>query len=164
MLYSARMNSITVQKCASDGTHVFAYQAHVAERLPNGVRLSARWERPALALGYTTFEPGDHFTEWFYTDRWYNILRICDARDGYLKGWYCNIAAPADIHSQVVTYRDLYLDVWVSPEGRTQVLDEDEFDAAPLDAETRQQARDGLRDLLAEIVGGAVPFNVLHRP
>jgi hypothetical protein len=156
------MHSMTVQKCAPDGTLVLSYQADLAERWAHGVRLAARWERPSLDLGYATFEAGDRFTEWFYSDRWYNILEIRGAGDGALKGWYCNVTAPAVIGRDVVAYRDLYLDVWVAPDGSTLVLDEEEFDAAPLDLETRGRAQDGLRVLLAEIERCRAPFDALQ--
>jgi predicted RNA-binding protein associated with RNAse of E/G family len=156
------MNIVTVQKCAPDGAPVLSYQAELAERWGHGARLLARWERPALDLGYTTFEAGDRFTEWFYSDRWYNVLEIRSAADGALKGWYCNITAPATIGQDAVVYRDLYLDVWVAPDGSTLVLDEDEFDAAPLHPQTRRRAQDGLRALLAEIERCRAPFDALR--
>jgi predicted RNA-binding protein associated with RNAse of E/G family len=157
------MNIVTVQKCAPDGTPVFAYLAELAERLPNAARLSAHWERAPLSLGYTTFDTGDQFTEWFYGDRWYNVLRIQGAADGALKGWYCNITTPAEIGVSVITYRDLYLDLWVHAEGTALVLDEDEFDAAALDSATRQQALGGLAALQVALKARRGPFSELSR-
>ena len=49
----------------------------------------------------------------------------------------------------VVEYEDLYLDVWMDPDGTQTVLDRDEFEAAQLDADTRQAALRGLGDLQA---------------
>ena len=152
------MHTVTVHKCAPDGTLVLAYRAVFAEQLAHGVRLAARWERAPLELGYVTFETGDLFAEWFYDDRWYNVLRIHGVSDGTLKGWYCNVTYPAEIGDSTVTYRDLYLDVWVQPDGNTRVLDEDEFAAAHLDAETRSQALAGLADLLVAIRSSYGPF------
>ena len=37
----------------------------------------------------------------------------------------------------VISYVDLALDLWVAPDGTQTVLDEDEFAAIDLDAETR---------------------------
>jgi hypothetical protein len=162
--YSAAMSTMTVRKCLPDGTPVFSYQASLAERLPCGVKLTAYWERDSLELGYTTFETGDHFTEWYYSDRWFNILRIRRASDGALKGWYCNITTPAEIAATEVVYRDLYLDVWVAPDGSVLILDEDEFDAAPLDEELRAHAREGLRQLLGDIESGERQFEEVARP
>src|SRR5215471_3518998 len=108
------MKQVAVHKLNLRGEVVVSYDAEVAERRADGVRLEARWTRPALPLGYTTFEPGDRFIEWFYSERWYNIFEI-HAADGSLKGWYCNIAEPASIAGDAVTCRDLLLDLWVGP-------------------------------------------------
>jgi predicted RNA-binding protein associated with RNAse of E/G family len=47
----------------------------------------------------------------------------------------------------VISYVDLALDLWVAPDGTQTVLDEDEFAALDLDAETRQQARAALEEV-----------------
>ncbi|MCX6034611.1 MAG: DUF402 domain-containing protein [Chloroflexi bacterium] len=46
-----------------------------------------------------------------------------------------------------LSYMDLALDLWVAPDGMQTVLDEDEFAALDLDAETRQQALAALEEL-----------------
>ena len=80
--------SVRVDKLNSQGQVVVSYPADVARRLPSGVVLHARWTRKTHDLGYTVFETGDHFTEYFYTDRWHNIFEIRSGSDGTLKGWY----------------------------------------------------------------------------
>ncbi len=146
-----------VHKLNPRGEVIISYEATLAERFPDGVRLDARWTRPPLKLGYTTFETGDRFVEWFYTDRWYNIFEIhTDA--GLLKGWYCNIAAPARITDDAVACRDLLLDLWVSPDGTTLVLDEDEFAAADIEESERARALAALDELRGLVARGAAPF------
>ncbi|HLZ23071.1 MAG TPA: DUF402 domain-containing protein [Ktedonobacterales bacterium] len=155
------MSRYIVRKLNTVGVEVVSYDAELAERLPDGVRLHATWTRGPLALGYTTFETGDHFTEWFYSNRWYNIFQI-HAADSTLKGWYCNVAEPATITADSVTCRDLLLDLWVSPEGQTQVLDEDEFAAdATLDIQTRLSAQNALAELIECVQTRAEPFTGL---
>lgn len=155
------MTSVQVRKLDTQGRVTVTYEAEVAERLPDGVRLEARWTRPTLPLGYTTFETGDRFVEWFYGDRWYNIFEIC-AADGALKGWYCNVAEPAVITDDTISCRDLLLDLWVTPDGATRVLDEDEFAAdTTLDAPTRQHARAALDALLRLVREREGPFALL---
>jgi predicted RNA-binding protein associated with RNAse of E/G family len=145
------MMTFTVHKLNTHGEVVVTYAADLAERLPTGVVLHARWVRPSLDLGYTTFEADDRFIEWFYTDRWYNVFEI-HAATGALKGWYCNIAEPAVITANTIACRDLLLDLWVAPDGSMQVLDEDEFAADPaLDATTRASALAAL-DALQQLV------------
>lgn len=152
------MTSVQVRKLDTQGRVAVTYEAELAERLPGGVRLEARWTRPPLALGYTTFETGDRFVEWFYSDRWYNIFEI-HAADGALKGWYCNVAEPAVIADDTISCRDLLLDLWVTPRGATHVLDEDEFAAdTTLDEQTRTHARAALDELLRLVCERAGPF------
>jgi hypothetical protein len=155
---------ILVHKLNLSGEVAVTYEAMVAERLPNGVRLEATWTRPPLALGYVTFETGDRFVEWYYADRWYNIFEI-RAPDGSLKGWYCNIAAPAEIATDAIRYRDLLLDLWIRPDGATLLLDEDEFAAEPaLTAEQRRQALAALAELLRLVHQRLPPFDKRSPP
>ena len=96
----------------------------------------------------STLRRGDRFIETFYLDRWYNILEIHDREDDQLKGWYCNIGKPAMKEAgNEISYVDLALDLWVAPDGTQTVLDEDEFNALDLDAETRSKARAALAEL-----------------
>ena len=152
---------VTVHKLNTAGASVVTYPATLVERLSGGVRLEAEWTRSPLALGYTTFATGDHFIEWFYFDRWYNIFEV-HAEDGSLKGWYCNIAEPATMSAAVITCRDLLLDVWVTPHGASLLLDEDEFAADDrLDAATRARARQAVADVLALVAARRPPFDTV---
>jgi hypothetical protein len=157
--WESSMSQVVVQKLDTRGQVVTSYAATVAERFAGGVLLDAHWERPPLALGYTTFEPGDRFREWFYSDRWYNIFEIADS-GGALKGWYCNVAEPAIITEMEIRCRDLLLDVWVAPDGQTLVLDEDEFAAdGAIDAPIRAQALAALAELQGKVAARKPPFD-----
>ncbi len=149
---------VTVVKLNPLGEEMTQYPAKVFARLENGIVLDAHWTWPRRDLGYTIFEPGDHFVEYYYTDRWFNIFAISTA-DGGRKGWYCNIAMPACMSEERVEQVDLLLDVWVSPAGQPRVLDEDEFAAATtLTRAQRDGAQQGLRDLLVLIEARREPF------
>jgi hypothetical protein len=161
----AGSNRVTIHKLDGRG-EVVRYTGAVVERLADadGVRVEARWERPPLDLGYVRFEPGDRFVEWFYRDRWYNVFEIHAAGTGALKGWYCNVAAPATIEPGRIAYRDLLLDLWVGADGSALVLDEDEFAAdTSLDAATVAGAERGLAELLALVRERRPPFDALGR-
>jgi uncharacterized protein len=150
---------ITVIKLNPLGEEKTRYAAELLARLENGVVLDAYWQNPRRDLGYTVFESGDHFVEYYYTDRWFNIFAI-STPDGKRKGWYCNIAAPAQISEECVEQVDLLLDVWVSPDGELLILDEDEFvsDTTLTEAQ-RLHASQGLQDLLALIETHSEPFS-----
>src|SRR5262249_36700477 len=140
---------LTVIKLTPEGREKIRYPGEVIEQSPQRIVLATSWKRPALDLGYTVFETGDHFTEYFYTRRWFTAFELTSS-SGQRKGWYCDIAEPAVVADGFIRQIDLYLDVWVDPQGRPQMLDEDEFAAAScLSVGQRQGAHEGLQDLLA---------------
>ena len=152
---------ITVIKLGPQGEEKIRYPARLFSRLENGVVLEAYWDHGSRDLGYTTFEPGDHFIEYFYSDRWFNIFAI-STPTGLRKGWYCNVAAPARIGAEQVEQIDLLLDVWVGLDGLPLILDEDEFAADnTITVEQRQAALQGLQDLLSLITARHEPFTEL---
>ena len=149
---------VTVIKLNTLGEAKVQYEGEVIQRLANGVVIQAYWKQAAKDLGYTRFEPGDRFTEYYFTDRCYNIFDIAGT-GGQRKGWYCNIAQPARIFDDRIEQVDLLLDVWVDPQGTPLVLDEDEFEAdRTLQPNARQGALNALKALLAMIEAHEEPF------
>ena len=126
------MTIITVHLLKPAKGTTITYQGELIRAEPNHLLVHARWERPRLDLGYVAFDPGDHFYEHYYTDRWYNVFEVHGAA-GALKGWYCNVTRPAHIEGDVITSEDLELDLFVPP-GReyTLTLDMDEFEQRDL--------------------------------
>jgi hypothetical protein len=156
------MTRVMIRKLNTVGDETFVYEGDLETQVPGGVRIAARWTRPTLDLGYVRFETGDRFTEWFFTDRWYNIFEVRSGATGALKGWYCNVAAPAAITPGIVACRDLLLDLWVGPDGATLLLDEDEFAAdATMDHALRAGAARGLADLRACVAARHPPFDAI---
>ena len=152
------MAIITVSKLNSLGEIKIQYQGEMIERLSDEIIIQAYWQQPLKDLGYTCFEPGDRFIEYYFTNRWFNIFDISNASNER-KGWYCNIAEPADIHDDQIKQKDLLLDVWVDPWGSPLVLDEDEFERdTTLDNTQRRGAMQGLHDLLQMIAARTEPF------
>jgi PncC family amidohydrolase len=148
---------MTVRKLDHAGREVTAYPGRVLGRTPTSVVLATRWERPPMDLGYVVLETGDRWIEIFYSDCWYNVLRI-HAGDGRLKGWYCNITRPARISALEVIAEDLALDLWVDCLGRATLLDEDEFAALSLTARERAAAREAVDTLERMASRGMSPF------
>ncbi len=141
---------------------IIAYAGVLLHATPAAVCILARWERPRLDLGYTVFETGDRFYEYFYTDRWYTIFDLRSA-SGVRKGWYCNIARPAQITPALVQSEDLELDLFVSADRSVVLtLDEDEFESrgfARSAPEVYHAARAALHDLVQRARAGSEPFS-----
>ena len=113
----------------------------------------------AVLVDGVPFEAGDVFTEFYFWGRWYNVFHVA-AADGTPKGWYCNVCRPPCLADETLTYVDLALDLFVHPDGRMTVLDEDEFEVAALNIyspEDARGARDGLAALLELASAGALP-------
>ena len=101
-----------------------------------------RWGNAILRQGDVE-HAGDVFIECYFRERWFNIFAIYNAQ-GILKGWYSNITTAPEIHSGMIHWRDLALDVLRLPNGREWILDEDEFEALDLPPHERERARKAL--------------------
>jgi predicted RNA-binding protein associated with RNAse of E/G family len=140
-------DEVTIIKRDIQGEERWRYSGVIRERHPNRVVLEAHFNRPDTVYHGVPYKQGDRFVETFYTDRWYNIMQMFDRDDGSLKGWYCNITLPTVLTDTTVEYTDLALDLFVYPDGRQLVLDEDEFAALALTSEQRLKARAALVEL-----------------
>jgi len=139
---------ITVVKRDLSGEEIWHYTGKLLQRESSRIVLEALFRRADFPLMGIVLRAGDRFIETYFTDRWYNLFEIHDRDDDRLKGWYCNIAKPAVLEAEDrLSYVDLALDLWVAVDGTQTVLDEDEFAALALDAETRSRARAALEEL-----------------
>lgn len=141
------MNKITVIKQNESGIETWRYDATLLLRENNTVILEAYFNRDDSMLFDVVIKRNDRFIEAFFSDRWYNIFEIRDRESSILKGWYCDICKPAVITENQISYIDLALDLWVYPDGRQEVLDEDIFNQLDISANIRQSAVNSLQDL-----------------
>jgi uncharacterized protein len=149
---------ITVIKRNLSGEEMWKYTGILLLRETNVILLEAYFQRPDLPFLGVVLRKGDRFLETYFTDRWYNIYEIHDQDDDHLKGWYCNIGKPVIMESEnVISYIDLALDLWVAPDGTQAVLDEDEFAALNMEANTRSRARAALKELQKRFLDRDVP-------
>jgi len=155
------INSITVHKLDHGGRETWHYTGIALARGETWLCLEAYFNGPEGDAGYVVWQRGDRFVEDFYTDRWYNVFEIHDAAHDGIKGWYCNISYTASITDNSVRWRDLELDIWVSPVGEVLLLDQDEFAALPIDTDIRIRALTAVDDLRSQIARREEPFNVL---
>lgn len=144
---SSPVNNVTILKHDPAGKLMFRYEGRVLAQQATEILVEAFFGLEGRSLVDIPLNKGDRFLETYYSDRWFNIYEIRDRDDDHLKGWYCNIAAPAIIAPGQITFRDFALDLVVYPDGRQLVLDEDEFEALSCSAEERQLALAGLAQL-----------------
>jgi protein associated with RNAse G/E len=118
-------------------------------------RTGSAWQSPFDTRGH------------YWADRWYNVIRLDNPHGRGLRGFYCNVATPAEFDGQNLHYCDLQLDVRVYVEDeawRCEVVDEDEFE----EARTRLSYPEGLvreawsavGELQRLIEARAFPFNL----
>lgn len=157
------MQNITVYKFNEKGEYVWHYSGRVLFREETHIQLEAFFSRNNYVTSYHTFRKGDRMVEWFYSDRWYNVFQMHDVDDDHLKGWYCNITRPARLENDAIYAEDLALDVFVYPDGRYLVLDEDEFAVLDIDDGTRQNALQGLQELKNLIERAEGWFSAIQR-
>ncbi len=156
------MTAITVYKRNHLGEVVWEYEGIVVDHGPHWICLAALFNAPESDLGFVVFRQGDVFTEWFYTDRWYNVFRVEDGRNRELKGWYCNITRPATITDDKVWADDLALDLYVMPNGSVILLDEVEFDALNLPIDERIAALRAVESIRNAVRKRVSPFDEIR--
>jgi predicted RNA-binding protein associated with RNAse of E/G family len=123
---SQTRTTITERKTRLDGSIV----EFVCERLlvEAGRRAVVRYvttEDRALEGTDLVLREGTITVGHFWTDRPYNVYHWLDS--GRTVGMYVNISADTQISAEVVSYRDLVVDVLIRPSGALEVLDEDEL-------------------------------------
>jgi len=89
-----------------------------------------RFDHPAeRRAGDFFFPAGSHTLGLFWTGRHYNCYRIAGP-DGGVIVYRFDVVDRVRIAPSSVRYRDLLLDVWVTPAGEARVEDEDEVEQA----------------------------------
>lgn len=68
----------------------------------------------------------DGLLEFYFKQKWYNVWHICE-QNSRINHIYANIAMPAILQKDVLTWVDLDLDLRVHLDGSLELLDEDEF-------------------------------------
>jgi predicted RNA-binding protein associated with RNAse of E/G family len=141
------MEDILVIKLNLDEQETWRYTGEVLARDAHSLTLRALFNRADTPFHGILLRQGDIFIEIYFTDRWYNIFQIHDRDSAAIKGWYCNVAKPAEIEASQIRYVDLALDLLVYPDGRQLVLDEDEYEALHPDETLRARASAALAEL-----------------
>lgn len=108
----------------------------------------------------------DNFTAiWFvFTGLWYDIGKIYNL-DSEWTGYYCDIILPVTRSKTKFEIVDLFLDLWISPDGGYAIQDEDEFEEAVkngvISDEVADKARSTLDFLIEEVTEENFPPKVV---
>jgi protein associated with RNAse G/E len=141
------MKIIKVIKQDYLGRSVWEYSGNLLERVDNRIVIEAYFDREDTLVDELILREGDKFTEIYYLDKWFNIYEIRDQQEDSIKAWYCNISFPVEISGNILTYRDLELDLLVYPDGTQIVLDVEEFESLPLSSQDYTSAIQALSEL-----------------
>ncbi|HEX9015068.1 MAG TPA: DUF402 domain-containing protein [Chloroflexota bacterium] len=158
-------DQVTIHKLAYDGRETWKWSGRMVERLDGAMVVDAVFNGPPRDLGYMKLEGTDLYHEYYFDDRWFNVFQVFRA-DGVLKGWYCNICQPANFSGADVFFVDMVLDVFVYPDGRTLVLDEDDFavkEESIYSAADAARARKAVTELLDMVARRQQPFDAIGR-
>ena len=148
------MNDILVLKCDHEGREVFRYEGEVLQRDADVLCLRAVFAFDDVEFDCVTFRRGDVFTEWFYSERWYNVFRIEDGASGALKGLVLQPhrarRGSGNCASAPMTSR------WTSssgPDGALQLLDEDEYAELSLSAQEHAAVLQAVEQICQAVAG-----------
>ena len=120
---------------------------------------------PIIQKGETVLT--DNFAAvWFvFTGLWYDVGKVYNL-DSKWTGYYCDVMKPVrrsvDVNGKLNRFEitDLFLDLWINPDGTYQIQDEDEFEVAvqngAIDTEVERKALEVLTSLIAEVESGDV--------
>ena len=156
------MTAYTIIKRDAQGDNELSYHGVLFECCDEHVCIDAVFGFADRDLGYMRLRRGDLFREWFFRDRWFNIFRVQDGRDGQLRGWYCNITRPPQFGVDWIAAEDLCLDVFVCPDGRTLLLDEEDFDRLRLPQVEQDAAQEAVQAIREMVRSRTPPFDEIN--
>jgi protein associated with RNAse G/E len=159
--------TIVLRSVKFDGALNYFWPARVVQEDTAGFIWATPAGAPFTRPNRVIAVPHDWLGRVWY-DRWYAVDASLTpptrgAEPGTLVHYYCNLGMPGAWEGDVFRYVDLDLDVQIFPDGRHELLDEDEFAAhqvrygypADVIAATERAARDAI----ALARAGAAPFD-----
>lgn len=123
-------------------------------------------KRTMFVNGELALEAGSPAVWFTFPGLMHDIARFHDA-NGRFTGIYANIMEPVELQSRL-NWRatDLFLDLWLSPDGRLTLLDEDELEGAiaanAIDRPSAERARAEARRLIELHRAGSWPPAVVN--
>ena len=124
-----------------------------------------KFDSPIRIAETVVLETGSEVIWFTFPGAWHDI-GIFHRADGSVTGTYANILTPC-VFEEGGIWRttDLFLDLWIHPDGRVLTLDEDELDEAEVkgwvDADTARRAREEVGTLSAQAEAGTWPPKIV---
>lgn len=154
---------VTVHACKYDGRIHRRWEARVTHLEDSLVVLDGTFDEEIRHDLLGTIVPGTLSTEYYWTDRWYNVFCFREP-SGELRNYYCNINQPARFDGEVLSFVDLDMDVLVAPDFSYRVLDIEEFQTNAArygyPSEILRRADAALAELISLIESRQFPFSL----
>ena len=119
-----------------------------------------RLAKPIRAAGKVVVKDQFFGIAYYLWDEWFTINRVYD-REFQFKGYYCDVITPIQKSCTKLAVTDLFLDVFVFPDGSWSVEDEDEFEDAAshglMDESIQRHAREAVDKLVGMVKSGDFP-------
>jgi predicted RNA-binding protein associated with RNAse of E/G family len=127
---------------------------------------SVPFDPPISIEGRIALEAGSDAVWFTFPGVWHDIGRFHRA-DGTFTGFYANVLTPPVIQAEGLWQTtDLFLDVWVNPEGKLTVLDEDQLREAEeegwVSGTDAARAREEVKRIEREFGAGRWPPQVVQ--
>jgi protein associated with RNAse G/E len=153
---------ITVNARKYDGRIRRSWVGGLVSRKDGLITLLAHFSETHVHSDLGTIHAGTISLEHFWLDRWYNVFHFREP-DGTPKATYTNITMPASFDGSVIDYVDLDIDVIHWPDGRVDVLDQDDFERNSVEYsypdEVKRSAENALKEVLGLIERREFPFS-----
>ena len=119
-----------------------------------------RLESPMLIGGRPALETGSRVVWFTFPGCWYDVGRF-HLVDGTFTGCYANVLTPPRIDGSDWYTTDLFLDVWLPPDGGAALLDEDQLaeavECSHIDGALAGRAREEASALIEKAASGKWP-------
>lgn len=87
-----------------------------------------------------------------FLNKWFTVVKVRNLQ-GRHTGYYCDIVMPPRVLGDGVEITDLFLDLWVSPDIRYKILDEEELEEALRKGWITQELHDKAKKELQKLIG-----------
>jgi uncharacterized protein len=153
---------ITINSRKFDGQIHRSWKAKFVEKQDSLLVFVGEFEEEVRHSKLGVIKRGTISYEYYWLDRWYNIFRFHEP-DGDLRNYYCNLNMPPTLQNSILDYIDLDIDVLVSKDFSTEILDLDEFEEHSIlygySNDLRTKALQTLDELLEMINQKKFPFS-----